>query len=203
MEHLDPMNALDFNLLDVNQEDLQVLKSVFSNVCIDLTLYMQLFGEDESCNELNEFNSFVFPLIQKAYLERICIKVATLMDPAASNWGKQKNLSLCQFIAQTESELLKGKFETLKKFYIDSGIKDWRNKVLAHSDLLTVSDKEPLKVSFTLDQVNDFIEGIQSFIDMMSDPRLATDISVVLPYDRSGVAFVAKIKQCNMRNKTK
>ncbi|NRQ41580.1 hypothetical protein HRH59_03230 [Rheinheimera sp. YQF-2] len=195
MAHLDPMNQLDFDLSSINQSELKTLKHYFSGICTDLTLYMQLFGQEEHVAELNKFNSFIFSRFERACLERICLKIATLMDPPKSQ-GKD-NLSLRRFIEQTDSSLLQGLFNSLKDFYEKSGINDWRNKVLAHADLLTLSGEVELKVSFTKQEVDDFVAKIQEFIDWVSDPKVATDHQVVLPRDVDGYSFISKIKSQN------
>lgn len=152
MADLDPMNQIDFDLSSISQSELKTLKNYFAGICTDLTLYMQLFGQEEHVCELEKFNSFVFSRFERAYLERICLKIATLMDPPKS-MGKE-NLSLTRFIEQTSSSLLKDRFDCLKVFYEKSGIKDWRNKVLAHADLLTLSGEVELKVGFTKQEVD-------------------------------------------------
>jgi hypothetical protein len=195
MAHLDPMNQLDFDLASINPSELQTLKHYFSGICTDLTLYMQLFVQEEHVAELNKFNGFIFSRFERACLERICLKIATLMDPPKS-MGKD-NLSLRRFIKQTESSLLQGIFNSLRDFYEQSGIKDWRNKVLAHADLLTLSGKVELDVNFTKQEVDDFVAKIQEFIDWVSDPKVATDHQVVLPRDVDGYSFISKIRSRN------
>jgi len=195
MAHLDPMNQIDFSLSDINQNELKVLKEYFTGICVDLTLYMQLFSDKNSVDELNKFNGFVFHHIEQAYLQKICLKVATLMDPPAS-CGKQ-NLSLRRFIKQTKSEKLNEAYLQLDKFYTGSGIKEWRNKVLAHADLETLSGNYNIDLKFTREEVDDFVAEIQEFIDLVSDPRVATDHRIVFPKENDGYMFVEKIRQSN------
>lgn len=195
MANLHPMNNLDFNLTDINQEELKALTQYFTDICTDLTLYTQLFSQDDNTTELNKFNSFVFSRLQRAYLERICLKVATLMDPPKSMGNE--NLSLLRFIGQTNSPLLKARFERLSAFYKKSGIKDWRNKVLAHADLLILSGEEELNVNFTNEEVDEFFENIQAFIDLVTDPNVQTDHVIVLPLGSDGSSFMDKIKSQN------
>lgn len=195
MANLSPLNQLDFDLSSISQSELQTLRHYFSGICTDLTLYMQLFGQEEHVAELNKFNGFIFSRIERACLERICLKVATLMDPPKS-MGKE-NLSLGRFINQTKSSLLQGLFNSLKEFYEESGIKDWRNKVLAHADLLTLSGEVELNVNFTRQEIDNFVAKIQEFIDWISDPQVATDHQVVLPRGVDGYSFISKIRSQN------
>ncbi|WP_110641954.1 hypothetical protein [Salinicola sp. CPA57] len=195
MAHLDPMNQLDFDLSSISQSELQTLKHYFSGICTDLTLYMQLFGQEEHVAELNKFNGFIFSCFERACLERICLMVATLMDPPKSM--DKENLSLRRFINQTSSSLLQELFNSLEEFYEESGIKDWRNKVLAHADLLTLSGEVELNIHFTRQEVDNFVAKIQEFIDWVSDPKVATDRQVVLPRDADGYSFISKIRSQN------
>ncbi len=195
MASLDPMNRIDFSLSDINPDELSVLKVYFCEICTDFTLYMQIFSEASGIEQLNKFNSFVFSYLERAYLEKICLKIATLMDPAAIN--KNENLSLQRFIKQTKSTVLQSKFDSLNNFYISSGIKDWRNKVLAHADLQAISGTSALQVIFDRADVDNFVSEIQDFIDLINDPRVSTDHRVVLPRDKDGYAFIEKLREHN------
>jgi hypothetical protein len=198
MAELDPMNKIDFSLEDINQNDLLVLNKYFSDICTDLTIYMQLFSEEESINQLNEFNSFIFGYIERAYLERICLKVSTLMDPPGKK--DNENLSLQRFIKQTDSKILQNIFDELKTFYINSGIKGWRDKVLAHADLKAISGEREIQINFDRKEVDDFVAEIQTFIDLINDPKTSTDHKVVLPREQDGYRFIQKIQEHNKSN---
>lgn len=195
MASLDPMNKIDFSLSDINPDERAVLKIYFSEICTDFTLYMQLFSEKESIEQLNQFNSFVFNRLERAYLEKICLKMETLMDPAVT--GGKKNLSLKRFIEQTGSAMLETKFKSLEGFYISSGIKDWRNKVLAHADLKAISGINAIHLQFERNDVDNFIAEIQEFIDCINDPRSSTDHRVALPRNKDGYAFIEKLREHN------
>lgn len=188
-------NKIDFLLSDVNQDDLAVLKGYFSGICTDWTIYMQLFYKQDDIEQLEKFNGFIFGYIEKAYLERICLKISTLMDPVGKRGNK--NLSLQLFIKQTKSQKLEDQFDRLKEFYTSSGIKKWRDKVLAHADLKTLAGMREIKINFERKDVNSFLANIQEFIDMLSDPGVATDHTVVLPRDKDGKAFIQKISEYN------
>ncbi|MEW5680877.1 MAG: hypothetical protein AB1780_00740 [Pseudomonadota bacterium] len=195
MAHLDPMNQIDFDLAHINKNDLVVLKRYFSDICTDLSLYMQLFSHEEHLIELNKFNGFVFSRLEKSYLEKICLKVATLMDPPKSMGNE--NLSLRRFIEQTKSTMLKGYYERLYEFYEKSGIKDWRNKVLAHADLAVLAGESSISINFERHDIDNFVAEIQEFIDWVSDPKIATDHKIVLPRDVDGYAFIHKVRTQN------
>lgn len=196
---LDPMNRIDFSLAEIKKEHLEVLTRYFLEICTDLTLYMQIFSDEENIIELNNFNGFVFNRIERAYLERICLKVATLMDPPESKVKGQmsENLSLQLFIKNTQSTMLQNIFNKLNNFYVESGIKEWRNKVLAHADLKAMSGETEITLKFERENVDKFVSEIQEFIDWISDPKISTDHHVVLPRNKDGHAFIEKLREHN------
>ncbi|WP_414681210.1 hypothetical protein [Marinomonas sp. 2405UD66-6] len=179
-------------LTKVNQAELDVIKGYFSNLCTDLTLYSELFTSKETVDVLNEFNSLVFSRVQKAYIEKLCLSIACLLDPAET--GKNKNLSLARIIEQCDCHELRDKEEQLKNLYTSTGIKKWRQKLLAHNDLSTLMGRKPLEIKFEYEDIENILELIQEIFDYISDPRVHTDIKVVLPYDKNGRAFVRKLQ---------
>lgn len=185
-------HRVDFDRSKVNQKELKVLKSYFVNLCTDLTLYSELFTSQESVNVLNEFNSLVFSRIQKAYIEKLCLSIACLLDPAET--GKNKNLSLAHIVKQCNCPELDNKLSQLNGLYESTGIKQWRQKLLAHNDLRTLMGTKPLNLKFGHDDIENIIELIQEIFDDISDPTVHTDIKVVLPYDKNGRAFIRKLR---------
>lgn len=79
---------VEFDRAKVNQDEFKVIKDYFTNLCLDLTVYSDLFTEQQSINVMNEFNPLVFGRIQKAYIEKLCLSLACLLDPAQT--GKNK-----------------------------------------------------------------------------------------------------------------
>ncbi|EPM4027985.1 hypothetical protein ACTJ2P_003146 [Vibrio cholerae] len=191
-------HRVDFDRSKVNSKELEVLKSYFASLCTDLTLYSELFTSQASVNVLNEFNSLVFSRIQKAYVEKLCLSIACLLDP--SETGKNKNLSLARLVKQCNCPELDDKLSKLNDLYESTGIKQWRQKLLAHNDLGTLMGTKPLNLKFGHDDIENIIELIQEIFDDISDPRVHTDIKVVLPYDKNGSAFIRKL-QCSSENK--
>ncbi|EGQ9468438.1 hypothetical protein J7G21_004144 [Vibrio parahaemolyticus] len=181
----------------VDQQEFEVLKEYFLNLCTDLTLYSELFTIQESLDVLHKFNPLVFSHIQKAYLEKLCLSIACLLDQAET--GKNKNLSLARIIKQCDCPNLDAKFQELKELYASTGIKEWRRKLLAHNDLQTLMGTKPLNLKFEHDDIENIMELIQEIIDDISDPKVSTDIKVVLPRDQDSSAFIYKL-QCALKN---
>jgi hypothetical protein len=183
---------VEFDRSKISQSELGVIKEYFSNLCTDLTLYADIFTDSESARILNEFNSIVFCRIQKSYLEKLCLSIACLLDPAQT--GNNKNLSLARIIGQCECPELDKKLSELKDRYISTGIQQWRHKLLAHNDLGTLMGTEPLELKFEHDDIEDIVTLIQEIFDDISDPTVHTDIRVVLPFDMDGSAFIKKLR---------
>ena len=185
-------HRVEFDRSKVNQDELKVIKEYFTNLCLDLTVYSDLFTEQQSIDAMNEFNSLVFRQIQKAYIEKLCLSLACLLDPAQT--GKNQNLSLERIIKQCECPELDGKYSDLFKFYELTGIKSWRSKLLAHNDLNTLMGKKKLDLKFEHDDIENIIELIQEIFDDISDPTVHTDIRITLPFDQDVNQFVRKLK---------
>ena len=185
-------HRVEFDRTKVNQAELDVINNYFSDLCVDLTLYSELFTEDSSIKVLNKFNQLVFHRIQKAYIEKLCLSIACLLDPAET--GKSKNLSLARIIKQCECPELDEKLNKLQELYISTGIKKWRQKLLAHNDLGTLMGRKNLDLKFEHDDIQYILELIQEIFDDISDPTVHTDIMVTLPFDQNGRAFINKLE---------
>lgn len=185
-------HRIEFDRSLVNESELEVMKGYFTDLCTDLTLYSELFTKRDSIDALNDFNPLVFSRIQKAYIEKLCLSIACLLDPAQT--GKNKNLSLAHIIKQCDCPELDEKQEILQGLYVSTGIKKWRQKLLAHNDLSTLMGRSKLELKFEYDDIENIIELVQEIFDDISDPKVHTDIRVVLPYDMNGSAFISKLK---------
>jgi len=183
---------------NISSEELQFFDRYFSTLCTDLTIYKQLFSTEESITVLNSFNSLIFGRIQATYIERICLKIACLLDPAESGkGGVNKNLTLKRFVTQCNSSELNTLIGNLDTLYDSTGIKTWRNKVLAHSDLKTAMGEFDFDLKFSLEDLENIIQCVQEILDLIVDPNVTTDTEVKLPYGSDVSSFIAKIKKCN------
>ncbi len=182
----------------ISPEELKLFDKYFSTLCTDLTIYKQLFSIEESIEVLNSFSSIIFGRIQSTYIERICLKIACLLDPAESGRnGINKNLTLKRFASQCNSAELNTLIKNLDALYNSTGIKTWRNKVLAHSDLKTAMGEFDFDLKFTLEDLENIIQCIQEIVDLIVGPNVTTDTEVVLPYGNDVGSFIAKLKKCN------
>lgn len=185
-------HRVEFDRSKINLQELEVIKSYFTGLCIDLTVYSELFTSQESVDVLNRFNQLIFKRIQRAYIEKLCLSIACLLDPAET--GQNKNLSLAHIIKQCNCPELDEKLDGLKGLYESTGIKRWRQKLLAHNDLSTLMGVKPLDLKFEHNDIEHMMDLIREIFDDISDPTIHTDIRVVLPFDKNGNAFIKKLQ---------
>lgn len=186
-------HRIEFDRSKVNQQELDVLKNNFVNLCVDLTLYGELFSSEENIEVLNEFNSLVFSRLQRIYIENICLSISCLLDPA--NTGSNKNLSLAYIVKQCDCTDLESKLYELQTLYESTGIKRWRQKMLAHNDLNTLMGKTNLDLTFEGEDIEDIVVRIQEILDDISNPNVCTDVKVVLPPEKNGSAFIQRLRR--------
>ncbi|MCP4459238.1 MAG: hypothetical protein GY816_14645 [Cytophagales bacterium] len=194
MKGLDPMEKLDFNQNELDSEEVSALQEFLTDLCTDLTLYIEMFNIEENSAELYKFSVVIFSRIERMALERICLKFSTLMDPAVSCGND--NLSFKRFIRQTKSKVLDSLYQDIHGFYVGSGIKNWRNKALAHSDLETFTSKK-IDLKFDKSDIENIIVKAQELVDLISDPRVSTDHRVQFPYGSDVVSLINKVRRIN------
>lgn len=190
---------IDRSLFDSGE--LECFEDYFVSLCTDLTIYNQLFGSDEAISVLNEFSGLIFNRIQRTFVEKICLKIACLMDPASSGkGGSNKNLSLRRFVEVADNAELNVAYEKLHKSYEDTGIKEWRNKILAHTDLKTAMGVYDFDLKFDVQALNELIRETQDILDLIKDPCVYTDTEVTLPFGKDVGTFLSKLKLLNEEN---
>ena len=192
---IQPPKSISINrdLFCINE--LKCFEDYFTSLCTDLTIYNQLFCSDDACSVLNEFNGLLFYRIQRSFIEKICLKVACLMDPASSGRGGQnENLSLARFVEVAANDELTQTYIRLQNSYENTGIKIWRNKILAHTDLKTAMGEYDFELKFDANTLNKIIREIQDIFDLIKDPKIYTDIEVTLPFDKDVPSFIAKLR---------
>ena len=126
-----------------------LIDEIFQGLKIEITwlhgrwiIYRQLFSHSEKRIELlNECASTFFYIIQDILLGEIQVTLSKLTDPATS--GQFKNLSLEQLQLRVETQQELSLSGVLRQLLGDLHIKcqpfrSWRNKRLAHLDLITI-----------------------------------------------------------------
>lgn len=180
------------------ESELKCFEDYFVSLCTDLTIYNQLFGSYDSVSVLKEFNNFIFHRIQINFIEKICLRIACLMDPATSGRsGTNKNLALKRFVEIASCSELNLAYGKLYESYEKTGIKTWRNKILAHTDLETAMGNFTFNLNLETDDLNQMIREIQDIVDLIKDPEVYTDTAVTLPFGNDVSSFIYKLKKLN------
>lgn len=188
-------NRPEIDRSKINDSELEFFKDYFVTLCTDLTIYKELFAEPDSVKTLNDFSPLIFSRIQSSYLERICLKIACLLDPALSGRdGKNKNMTLKRFTELCCSEELNTLVSRLEDLYSSTGIKKWRNKVLSHTDLKTAMGQLDFELKFEVVDLQRIVISIQEILDLINDPSVTSDTEVKLPYGRDVHSFLVKLK---------
>lgn len=133
--------------------------------------YKELFGKKESRVEmLNKTAPFLFFVIQKTLWENILLGIARITDPAKM-YGKSNVTikALPDFIAdESFKEKIKEKIESINSK--SNFCRDWRNRWIAHKDLLLSINEnaEPLSHA-SRKQVDESLEMIFELINKIED----------------------------------
>ena len=159
--------------------------------------YVELFGTKESrIDLLNETAGHLFAIIQDQMWDDILMHIARLTDPPAT--GSKRNLSLQNLPELADSklkpDLAKMIGEVLNK---TNFCRDWRNRRVAHNDLLLALDATPVllqpgsrddvaqalkAINETLSLVSEFYTDSESGLDAYSPPGGALDLLRIIHY---------------------
>jgi len=132
--------------------------------------YRQLFaGSAHRIDLLNECASNFFLIIQDVLIDEVQVCLSKLTDPATT--GKHENLSFEQLQARLEkygdAKLAANNRATLDALQLKAAsFREWRNKQLAHLDLLTAmkSSLNPLP-DISLEMVEDALELLRHYLN--------------------------------------
>jgi len=132
--------------------------------------YRQLYGESNRRIELlNECASTFFFIIQDVLLDEVQVSLSKLTDPAKS--GKFDNLSLEQLQARLEvhadASLARTSRVLLDKMRTQCApFREWRNKQLAHLDLLTSMKAAPNPLpGISRQMIDEALETVRNYMN--------------------------------------
>lgn len=181
------------------------LEDLLFDLSNDLTIYRQLFSNEDSIATLNRFNSLIFGNYQKCLVNSIFSKIARLLDPPATGSSKNSNLSLPYLIERLsleENAEVAGELEEVKCIFSSSGLKKYRNKILSHNDAKTAFQGESLSINLDASELESLVERIGNlyftikYAAGLEDVDRSLDPLVTLPFDKNGPAFISKLKRC-------
>ena len=183
-------------------ESVRNLKDLLVDVSTDLTFYNQIFGAVEKVEILKEFSEWVFSNYQRCLADTIFTKLSKLLDPEKT-FGFN-NLSFKYVIddaSLTCDKDIKAAKEKLEVIFVKSGLKKYRNKVLAHNDALSIQNSINHSIHFE--------NGIEHFLASMWELFALIEfksgnetvlpsygVGVIIPADLDGETFLLKLKKC-------
>ncbi|MGY5774473.1 AbiU2 domain-containing protein [Vibrio antiquarius] len=180
--------------------DIEKIKLILSNLNTDLTLYKQLYMQDDSQEILNGTGVLVFSRFQSCLLDSIYLAISRLLDPA--NNRKNKNLSFNLLITDlnlSEDSEISGLLEKVKGTFKDSRIKEYRNKVLSHNDYRSHSKVVfyPFNTELISSMLGSFWEllaQIEYKVGLIESPY-TMGLDTILHGDVCGEALLCKLRE--------
>jgi hypothetical protein len=123
------------------QEKLDAIDNEVVLLHFKWTCLMQLFGKEKHVATINATAPSIFSVIEETMFTDILLSLMRLVDPPKS--GGQANLSLRSLAADISDPALKAQVEALEVQVRAKAqdVKIWRDKKLAHNDLLRLLKK--------------------------------------------------------------
>ncbi|MFT6908211.1 MAG: hypothetical protein ACJAS1_004905 [Oleiphilaceae bacterium] len=183
--------------------DIDRLKRLLSELSIDITLYSQLYGPEESVSVLNHFNGLVFGRLQYCLIDRIFIEFAKLMDK--EKMCGNENLSFLYIIKKYDLESdseISHKHTNIVKIYKETNIPNYRNKELSHNDLQTKLGSTKVDVTITPKGAHELLNSMFSLVNEIeyklgrTTHKVGKSSYISLPREKDGLSFIAKLAKC-------
>jgi hypothetical protein len=164
-------------------------------------IYRQLFGHSEKRIELlNECARAFFYIIQDVIFGEVLVALSKLTDPART--GKRENLSLEQLQQRVEMQEEKQFAVHLKNILNNlhnkcQAFREWRNKKLAHLDLLTTrkSSLNPLP-GISRQMIEDALKLVREYMNTIDlhFEGVETDYELFVMNGADGEALISLLK---------
>ncbi|MEZ8731264.1 hypothetical protein AB6D70_11875 [Vibrio splendidus] len=181
-------------------EDIEKIKHILSNLNTDLTLYKQLYMQEDSQEILNGTGVLVFSRFQSCLLDSIYLAISRLLDPAKNR--KDKNLSFNLLIADlnlSEEPDVSKLLEKAQGIFKDSKVKEYRNKVLSHNDYS--SQAKVVFYPFNTDLISSILSSfwelliqIEYKVGVIESPY-TMGLETILRGDICGEALLCKLRE--------
>tara|TARA_Y100000310_G_scaffold11866_1_gene12361 strand:+ start:957 stop:1598 length:642 start_codon:yes stop_codon:yes gene_type:complete len=125
---------VDFDTSLLDRTMLIAFEQLVGEICHDFTVYSGMFGTDKKREASFQLGKDVMHIVERAMLTQICLRYSALVN---DKWdAKNKEVvSFKQLIQPLRSCFLNSKLKLFDDFYQTSGLKHYRNKIIAHNDL--------------------------------------------------------------------
>jgi hypothetical protein len=182
--------------------EIKRVKYLLNELSTELTVYSQLYGSKYGVSILNDFNPMIFRQIQKSYINSLFMSFSRLLDPASQ--GSNKNLTLEHLIKEnnlkSDSDVQES-IELVNKLYRQTKIKDYRNKLLGHSDLKAQLGDTLIETNITPESAKELLSAMYNVVNIIEfrlgkvDALVHSTADMVLPRDLDGFSFLDKLKR--------
>lgn len=190
--------ALDFDPASVKPDELNTIESLTHDLCLDFTIYRQLFADQESRDKAYTLGSTVMFTLERALLFRICLRFSALIgDKSNERWSSDKRvISISEIIKDLNSDRLNSLRDQFIEFYRASGLEFWRNKFAAHNDKnMLIQGEKPLLLVTSI-QIHEELQKLNDFINLLKgEQHVLTDVEVQTIFGTGADKFFATIKK--------
>ena len=179
-------------------QKLKAIERLVLELNVQWEMFHDLYADSSNHDIFDRTGPAFWTQLWSQLADAIFLSVSKFFDPAVSS-GKE-NVSMQAIMRYAEvvpfREDLMHRYESLKSVW-ERGIKDWRHKRIAHSDLGTISGKTKLP-DVPLADFETLVNGITGFVREIQHRLYQRDVSYrcsvtgwvpqVLEYLRRGVA---------------
>ncbi|HHY0497657.1 AbiU2 domain-containing protein [Vibrio parahaemolyticus] len=183
-------------------EEIKRIKFLLNELCTDLTVYTQIYGDEQSVSVLNEFNPLVFGRIQKACINNLFMGFSRLLDPAFSGRERNRNLTLNYIVEAYDlgsDEDVSEAMSLVKKLHDETNIRVFRNKLLGHSDLAAQLGNISVSTNVTPEKARELLAAMYNVINKIEfklghvEFCVHSTADMVLPREFDGYSFIDKL----------
>lgn len=194
--------ALDFDPSRINQHELAALEDLTHDLCLDLTIFNQLFMNQDARGQAYNLGTTLMFTLERALLFRICMRFSALIgDRSSDRKGHEDRrvLSISEVIKDLGSARLDGLRDGFRKFYTDSGLELWRNKFAAHNDKAMRVDKRAPLLNVSADALFEQVQNLNDFINLLKDrEEVHTDVDTVVEFGTGVDRFLSVMSKLSI-----
>ncbi|MCP1339874.1 hypothetical protein NJR55_09755 [Idiomarina sp. M1R2S28] len=180
--------SIDFNKEDLDQEKLAAFKQLVVELCHDFTVYQGMFGSVQARNNSYKLGKSVMFIVERSMLTQICLRYAALVhDNSPMKDGKTKKgeqvVSFKELIKPLGSAWLNANLKECEAFFSSSGLKKWRNKVIAHNDLKVFKNRAKYIPKLSIDVIQEQLSLLNESLNYLEDKQYqVTQVEVGLEF---------------------
>lgn len=163
-EYDDKTEKTDFLPAKIDAMKLKAFSQLASELCQDFSVYSELFTKKRTESELALEMEAGF-VLERALLTQICLRYSALAHDETKRTAEDI-ISFQELIRSLQSKWLDEKSIRIREFYQSSGLKLWRNKVIAHEGytLLCKDDDKPRLTRETIEEQLTLLKSCMTYL---------------------------------------